>query len=198
MRFDKLNEMLPYVIGNKNYLVEYSPYNAVHLAFPGRHQKDTTPVGGDFVVMIDDDRKDYIRHKFTHNDLFNDLQDKHDDDKLKCSSLMDAYLEVVLGGDPDKFLAEHPEKYVGIHPHTFLRAVQALAVAEHRRYHQHELRGGGRYLPVRFSAGIAEGLWTAKDAMEKERRGRPGVEWLEKDYGVPSWTTALMREINNA
>lgn len=195
MRFDKLNEMLPYAKGGKNYLLEYSPYNAVHLAFPGRHAMDTVPVGGDYVVMIDDDRVDYLRHKFTHTDIFRDIQRKYDDSKLTCGSLVDGYLEVVLGADPEKFLTDKPEKYVGIHPHTFLRAVQCLAVAEHRRYHQFESKGGGRFLPLRFVAGIAEGLWTAADAAEKQKRGRPGVEWLEKDYGTPSWTTALLREI---
>lgn len=195
MRFDSLNKLIPYVIGEKHHVVTMQPYNAVKLAMPGRHQNDTEIPGGDAVVMIDDERKNWVSHQFTHSDIFQDVQDKYNHDKLKCGSLMDSYLEIALGGDPEKFLAQHPDKYVGIHPHTFLFGVQALAVIEHRRYARYEPQGGGRFLPLRFVAGIAEGLWTAADAAEKQKRGRPGVEWLEKDYGVPSWTTALMREI---
>lgn len=191
MKFQKLNEIIPYVTGGKNYILSMQPYNAVSLAMPGRHAKDTDPIGGDFVVMVDDADLEWIRHKFTHSDIFADVQRKHDECPEALGSLMDAYYEVVLGADPEKFLASNPEKYVGLHPHTFLFAVQALAVAEHRRYARFEKSGGGKFLPLRFSAGIAEGLWTATDAASVQRKGRPGCEMLERLHGRPSLTREL-------
>lgn len=188
MNFDKLNELIPYSRKGKKHVLTMQPYNAITLAMPGKHAEDTDPIGGDFVVMVDDDDLGWVRHQFTHTDIFQDIETK----KLECpdvlGSLMDSYYEVVVGASPEKFLCEKPELYTGLHPHTFLFAVQCLAVAEHRRYAKYEIQFGGRYLPLRFSAGIAEGLWTASDAADKQRKGRPGIEWLEKDFGVPSLT----------
>lgn len=197
MRFNKLNELIPYVVGGKQKVLTMHPYNAITLAMPGRHAKDTTPVGGDFVVMVDDDDIDWSRHQFTHTDLFNDLQAKRDRwfiDEVDLGTLfMSKYLAIVRDGyDPERVETMAYEEAPGLHPKTFLYAVQCLAVAEHRRYAQYEAKFGGRYLPFRFGAGIVEGLWTATDAAEKQRRGRPGVEWLEKDYGVPILTKELM------
>lgn len=196
MRFDKLNEMIPYVMGGKQKILTMHPYNAITLAMPGRHGKDTEPIGGDFVVMVDDDEKDWTRHQFTHTDLFMDLQAKADASTRPglIDGYMADYLSVITGADPDKYVASSDYESIlpGIHPTTFLHAVQCLAVAEHRRYAKYEAKFGGRYLPFRFGAGIVEGLWTATDAAEKQKRGRPGVEWLEKDHGVPTLTRELM------
>lgn len=198
MKFDKLNEMIPYVMGGKQKILTMHPYNAITLAMPGRHAKDTVPLGGDFVVMVDDDDMDWTRHQFTHTDLFNDLQFKRDywyvHDVQHGSWFMNNYMMVVKDGfDPEKIETALYEDAPGLHPQTFLYAVQCLAVAEHRRYAQHEAKFGGRYLPFRFGAGIVEGLWTSTDAAERQRRGRPGVEWLEKDYGLPILTKELMQ-----
>lgn len=190
MKFDKLNEMIPYVMGGKQKILTMHPYNAITLAMPGRHAKDTIPLGGDFVVMVDDDDKDWTRHQFTHTDLFHDLAVRTG----SGAELMEMYLRIVRdGADPEKMDVDDLVLSWCIHPQTFLYAVQCLAVAEHRRYAQHEAKFGGRYLPFRFGAGIVEGLWTATDAAERQRRGRPGVEWLEKDYGVPTLTKELMQ-----
>lgn len=193
MKFDKLNELIPYVVGGKQKVLTMHPYNAITLAMPGRHAKDTTPVGGDFVVMVDDDDKDWTRHQFTHTDLFNDLSVKTiGSQNIDAYRFMEYYLAVIKGADPEKVDTDRFVYMAGIHPQTFLYAVQCLAVAEHRRYSQHEAKFGGRYLPFRFGAGIVEGLWTATDAAERQRRGRPGVEWLEKDFGTPDLTKELM------
>jgi hypothetical protein len=80
-----------------------------------------------------------------------------------------------------------------VSPLLFLQAVQCLAVAEHRRYARFEPQWGGRYLPFRFGAGIEEGLWTAAQAIDKQKKGRPGVEMLERQFGVPFMTKELMR-----
>lgn len=191
MKFQKLNDNIPYVVGGKSKILTMHPYNAITLAMPGRHAKDTDPIGGDFVVMVDDDFMDWTRHQFTHIDLFKDLELKARVDPDQTHRLMGHYLQVIQGADPDKMdWSEH--NLPGIHPETFLRTVQCLAVAEHRRYAKHEARWGGRYLPFRFGAGVTEGLWTATEAAEKVRRGRPGVEWLEKDHGVPTLTKELI------
>ena len=192
MKFNKLNEMIPYVVGGKQKILTMHPYNAITLAMPGRHAKDTLPVGGDFVVMVDDDDMDWTRHQFTHTHLFRDLQTKVSIFQADSESLMEDYLKVIRDGHSPEKMDWSTADFPGIHPDTFLRAVQCLAVAEHRRYAQHEAKFGGRYLPFRFGAGIVEGLWTATDAAERQRRGRPGVEWLEKDYGVPLLTKELM------
>lgn len=193
MKFNKLHEMIPYVTGGKQKILTMHPYNAITLAMPGRHANDTTPVGGDFVVMVDDDRLDWTRHQFTHTDLFMDLQVKATGMPGKANILMEHYLEIVFNGfDPEKAVVEHLEGLPGIHPQTFLYAVQCLAVAEHRRYAKFEPKFGGRYLPFRFGSGIVEGLWTAADAAERQRRGRPGVEWLEKEFGTPILTKELI------
>lgn len=198
MNFDKLNEMVPYVVGGKAKILTMHPYNAITLAMPGRHAKDTDPIGGDFVVMVDDDNMDWTRHQFTHTDLFMDLQNKMDglpegaSFQLEMKNFMRLYMDIVYKGKSPEANLEQPGYMRGIHPQTFLYAVQCLAVAEHRRYARFESKFGGRYLPFRFAAGIVEGLWTATDAAEKQKRGRPGVEWLEKDHGVPLLTKELM------
>jgi hypothetical protein len=151
---------------------------------------DTDPIGGDFVVCVDDENMDWTEHQFTHTDLFNDLQAKI---CVEAMNFMEEYLKVVRDGvDPEKIDTTNYESMAGIHPQTFLYAVQCLAVAEHRRYAKFESKFGGRFLPFRFGAGIVEGLWTATDAADKQKKGRPGVEWLEKDFGVPVLTKELM------
>ena len=198
MKFNKLYEMVPYVTGGKSKILTMHPYNAITLAMPGRHASQTDPPGGDFVVMVDDDNMDWTRHQFTHANLFGDLALKAEQAPDESLSLMEFYLKIILGADPAKPDKSTEDAFFnmsawGIHPQTFCYAVQCLAVAEHRRYHQHEAKFGGRYLPFRAAAGIVEGLWTAAEAGDRTRtRGRIGIEWLEKDYGVPTLTKELM------
>lgn len=193
MKFQKLHDMIPYAKGGKAKILSMHPYNGITLRLPGRHAADTTPVGGDFVVCVDDENMDWVEHQFTHTDLFNDMQGKHDAEPEFAQTLMEHYRRVVVEGyDPEKVEIVDYEG-PGVHPKTFLYAVQCLAVAEHRRYAHFEAKFGGRYLPLRFSAGIVEGLWTATDAADKQKRGRPGVEWLEKDYGLPVLTKSLIQ-----
>lgn len=196
MKFDKLNEMIPYVVGGKQKVLSMHPYNAITLRLPGRHAKDTDPVGGDFVVCVDDENLDWVEHQFTHIDLFQDLELKSGRGNYlrhEPYRFMEHYQAIVRAGmDPERVDTEMFEDMPGLHPQTFLYAVQCLAIAEHRRYARYEAKFGGRFLPFRFGAGIVEGLWTAADAAERQKKGRPGVEWLEKDYGVPTLTKELM------
>lgn len=183
--FNTLNELIPHTLGKKLHVLSMSPYNAVTLAMPGRHQTDTAVPGGDFVVMVDDSNVGWVKHQFTHDDLFNDIEQKKAESVEDTNTLMAAYAKVILGADPDSF-TDLPHFLASIHSKTFLNAVQCLAVAEHRRYGQHEARGGGRYLPARFSSGIVEGLWTAADCKAVQRRGRMGLDNLISVHGKPT------------
>lgn len=183
MDFKTLHANLPFVVGGKKHILEHSPYNAVTLYFPGRHALDTDPIGGDFVVTVDDEDLGWIKHQFTHNDIFGDLQKKVEFDEKETRILMDSYLAIVKGADPNALPVHfYPVDMPGLNPVTFLYAVQCLAVAEHRRYAKFEPKGGGRYLPVRFAAGIVAGVWDATDCANMQRKGRPGVEILEKAH----------------
>lgn len=187
MDFDTLHRVIPYVHGGKKHILSYSPYNGITLRMPGRHAGDTDPIGGDFVVCVDDESMGWIAHQFTHDDLFADIEKKASTNRAMAEALMMNYSRVVFGSDPEAFVWGRVKEWDGtVHPITFLYAVQCLAVAEHRRYHQHEKRGGGRYLPARFASGIVEGLWTADDAKMVQRRGRLGLDQLIKEKGKPT------------
>ena len=190
MQFAELHTLIPHTLGEKLHVVEMSPYNGVTLAMPGRHQRDTPLPGGDFVVQASDTAVGWLNHPFTHNDIFNDVEQKHLADPEATKDFMAAYTQVVFGVDPDDFKFSRIAAWKKtVHPMIFLHAAQCLAVAEHRRYAKHEPRGGGRYLPLRFALGISEGLWTAKDCKENQRRGRPGLDLLMATKGrLPSLT----------
>lgn len=190
MKFDKLNDTVPYVIGGKEKVLSMSPYKGVTLRLPGRHAKDTTPKGGDFVVCVTDKTMGWVDHQFTHTDIFKDIELKCESEHL--SFFINRYSDVVCGDDPDKINLGDGLTMPGIDFDTFLAASQCLAVAEHRRYSQYESKFGGRFLPLRFAAGISEGLWTAADAAAMQKKGRPGVEILEKLHGTPILTKDLM------
>lgn len=194
MKFHELHEHIPLARYGKEKSLTMTPYKGITLAMPGRHAEDTSPKGGDFVVMVTDKGVGWTKHQFKHDDIFNDVELKYlHDTKLntELDLLMRNYLEVVsIGTDPASLVIPHT--LPGISPKVFLEAIQCLAVAEHRRYHMHEAKYGGRFLPFRFAAGIAEGLWTANDAISKQRFGRSAVERLEKTNGTPALTKTLM------
>lgn len=186
MLFNELNREVPHVLGEVLYAVKMHPYKDVELAMPGRHQKDTPIPGGDFVVRATCKSAGWKNHPFTHDDIFDDVELKHTECPVPTQDFMNAYAQVVLGRDPEDFKYEQFVSFledVGVFPITFLKAAQCLAVAEHRRYAKHEPRGGGRYLPLRFAMGISEGLWTAKDCKDQQRRGRPGLDHLIAQHG---------------
>lgn len=189
MKFEELNNNIPYVVGGKKHILSTSPYDGVTLRMPGRHENDTETPGGDFVVEITDDTTSWEAKQFTHQHIFDDFQNKAELDNEAAKRLMQFYAMVVFGADPDDYY-----KYVGIVVEawegtvtvsTLVAALQCLAVAEHRRYARYEAKMGGRFLPARFAAGIVYGQWTADDAKLVVRKGRPGVEMLERLHGKP-------------
>lgn len=196
MDFATLHEMIPRATGDKLHVMEMKPYPNITLAMPGRHQNDTDPTGGDFVVMVDDVNKGWVKHQFTHGDLWDDLEEKRNRDSCASEDLMRDYAHVVRGADPESLRWDFENGLIPedldtvwdhtLLPQTFLYAVQCLAVAEHRRYWPHECKGGGRYLPARFSMGIIEGKWSAEDAKRYQYRGRQGLENLIKEKGRPT------------
>lgn len=191
MDFKTLHETIPFVYSGKKHLLTYQPYNGITLRMPGRHAEDTPQIGGDFVVCVDDENLGWLAHQFTHDDIFADIEKKvGGKDVHAAEELMKQYAKVVFGADPSTVNAgngwSRGDWEDSLHPQTFLYAVQCLAVAEHRRYEKFESKGGGRYLPARFAAGIVEGKWTAQDCKAVQRRGRPGVEMLERLHGKPT------------
>jgi len=198
MKFQELHDHIPYAKGGKEKVLRMTPYPGITLAMPGRHAKDTKPIGGDFVVMVNSADMGWVNHQFKHDDIFLDIANKTDNwPKMTTEMFMGQYLEIIVEGDPD----DYKQLYVGngvagwVHPLTFLYAVQALAVAEHRRYAQHEPAGGGRFLPFRYAAGIAEQRWSAEEAIKVQKYGRPPVEKLEKERGTPRLTKELLSAI---
>ena len=185
MDFDTLDELIPHATGKKLHVLTMAPYNAILLATPGRHQQDTPIPGADFVVMVSDETLGWVNHQFTHDDIFADIELKTKEIPLMAKLLMKWYSKVVFGADPTNEAWSVRGAMPGLHPQTFLYAVQCLAVAEHRRYAKYECKGGGKFLPIRFAAGIAEGKWTAADCKAMQRKGRPGVEILESVHGKP-------------
>jgi hypothetical protein len=186
--------MIPLARYGKEKSLTMSPYKGITLAMPGRHAEDTTPKGGDFVVMVTDAGMKWKNHQFKHSDIFDDIQVKYDHDPTlptELDLLMRNYMSVLADDEAIENLVI-PVTLPGISTKTFLYAVQCLAVAEHRRYYMHENKYGGRFLPFRFVAGIAEGLWTAAEGGTVQKYGRPAVERLEKDNGVPVLTQKLL------
>lgn len=194
MKFNELHEHIPLARYGKPKSLTMSPYKGITLAMPGKHAEETTPKGGDFVVMVTDSGVGWKKHQFKHDDIFRDIELKYNHDltlPTELDLLMRNYIDVIgLGVDPKDCVA--PVSLPGIDPKIFLCAVQCLAVAEHRRYHRFEDKFGGRFLPFRFAAGIAQGLWTADQAIEKQKYGRPAVERLEKTNSTPLLTQTLM------
>lgn len=194
MRFTELHEMIPLARFGKEKSLSMKPYPNIELLMPGRHAEDCTPKGGDFVVCVTDPGMKWKRHQFKHSDIFDDIQAKYDDDpklSIQLDLLMRNYFDILVK-DADIDDLTFPVGGPGITPRIFLNAVQCLAVAEHRRYHMHEAKFGGRFLPFRFVAGIAEGLWTAAEGGTVQKYGRPAVERLEKTNGVPTFTQKLL------
>lgn len=187
--FDELHADIPLVRFGEKHSLSASVYPGVKILMPGRHAEDTNPRGGDAAVVVTDLNVGWKDHPFSHNDIFLDIELKHGADKFATLQLMEQYRAVVEGSRLEFSELVLP----GINTNVFLCAVQVLSVIEHRRYAEHDKVFGGRFLPLRFSFGVAEGLWTARDCAMMERRGRPGVEWLEKDFGVPTLTKELMQ-----
>jgi hypothetical protein len=187
--FEELNNAIPYVIGGNKHILSMIPYSGVTLRMPGRHENDTEKPGGDFVVEITDDATNWESKQFTHEQIFEDFESKKDLDEPEAKKLMHLYALTVFGADPDEFYKlgwPDSDSWEGtIRVATLLCALQCLAVAEHRRYAKYEAKMGGRFLPARFVAGIVYGQWDAVDATMVVRKGRPGVEMLERLKGKP-------------
>ena len=190
MKFDELHEHIPLARYGKPKSLTMEPYKGITLAMPGRHAEDTTPKGGDFVVMVTDAGMKWRKHQFKHDDIFYDVERRAAAGAADMDNYMEFYLNVIaIGTDPKNAPFTHVQDCID--PQLFFYAIQCLAVAEHRRYHQYEDKFGGRFLPFRFAAGIAEGLWTADECVKVQKYGRPAVERLEKT-NVPLLTQRLM------
>lgn len=185
MKFNELHTNIPYATGENLHSLRMDISPSVQIRMPGRHQHDTAIPGADFVVMVTSKILGWKFHQFTHDHIFEDIERKAAESPEQANELMNAYAAIVFGADPKEYEQMEHTWTNSLSSDDFLRAVQVLAVAEHRRYGQHEARGGGRYLPCRFASGIVEGLWTAKDCKAIQRRGRPGLDMLIAQHGKP-------------
>src|SRR5437868_1535486 len=95
MRFEKLNEIIPYVVGGKPKILSATICTGVSIAQPGRHAAETK--GGDAVVMVSDEQKDWTNHQFTHDDIFTDIEEKFIANPEETIALMKCYKEIVCG-----------------------------------------------------------------------------------------------------
>lgn len=170
----------------------------VRLLLPGKYQSKTTPPGGDFVVRVSSESAKWTDKAFKHSDLFADLAAKRRvHHAWLAASLAPALVRVVAeGADTDEVAPESPAGMPGLTPDAYLVASQALALAESRRYARFESRGGGRYLPARFSLGIMFGNWEGGDATRVQKQGLPGLEELRNRHGQePGFEEVLRRKL---
>lgn len=195
MKFDELHAFLPYVTQGDLHTDEYLIYDNVRVKFPGRHAMDTVPPGGDFVVEVNCDNAGWNWKQFTHGDIFKDVELKTTYNSNFMQSWFAPNLCQIVLGESIPTVPADEGKLPGVRTATLLEASQALAVAEHRRYHQYEANGGGRFLPVRFTLGIIFGYWTATEAAKVQRRGAHGLRELTKEFGNPPTVKRLAKEL---
>jgi len=184
--FDELNKVIPYVKTGDIHSQVLEVYDDVRIKQPGRHAFETRPQGGDFVVEVNCDNAGWAWKKFTHEDIFYDLDTKVAADENYMQTIFAPALArvVVEGSDPLDALSTGAV-LDGLKVYSMLRASQVLAVAEHRRYARFEARGGGRFLPARFALGIIFKHWTGADAAAMQKTGSNGLQILEKRFGTP-------------
>lgn len=186
----ELNQDIPFVLGEHLHITGAEIYPGIKIMMPGKHQHETSPVGGDAVITVTDLSVGWVEHKFSHTDFFKDIELKREYSHEETNRFMEEYFEMLKM----KPLVVGEYSLPGVQPHLCMYSWQVLAVIEHRRYKQWEKQWGGMYLFPRFAAGIAEGLWAAADAAAMQRKGRPGVEILEKLHGTPALTQKLMSD----
>lgn len=180
MKFTDLDKHIPYMTGKKHtketVIWKHGFDQEITALSPGKYQDVTN--GGDFVVVVTDGKAGWDKHKFRHVDLFEDFERKAQKNLEDTQRLLtETSWCCTNNGDPDelKDRASLPGLYEG----TIHRTAQALALAEWRRYAVHEANGGGRWLFLKFLAGIVNGKWTAADAAQHEKSGMPGLRKLE-------------------
>jgi hypothetical protein len=196
MNFEELESFIPYVeltddVKKHSKVLEVykRPRWSVLVKQPGKYWEKTTPAGGDMVVAVSCEEATWKRKQFKHDDLFQDVQEKlHKHTTFMQQTFAPALARVVFsGGDPGTELlgSLSPIGISGLDPRAALHTAQVLALAEHRRYKQFEVQGGGRFLPARFALGIIFGRWTADEASARQWNGLPGLRKLESAHGSP-------------
>lgn len=194
MNFDALHALIPYETEGEKHSKTMLVYPDVRVKYPGKHALETAPVGGDFLVEVNCADAQWDWKRFTHSDIFEDVQKKCDSNAhIMQTRVATEIANVVLGESIPDTLNFNTLRLPGLKYRTLLQANQALAVAEHRRYHKYEQGGGGRFLPLRFSVGIIFGHWNASDASRVQRRGIHGYRELTKEFGSPPTVRALSK-----
>ncbi len=199
MDFSDLNEAIPYVIEGKLHsvrtLIAKTDDWLVQARSPGKYAEKTN--GGDYVIIVHEPKAGWKWHKFTHVDLFNDIQEKVKwNTNFMQEQFAPALANVVYGKESPRaqgFFYDF-RNVPGISVQPLLYASQALALAEHRRYAKYEAAGGGRFLPARYALGIIFGKWSALDAANFALQGSVGIKILESKYGKPPILKDLIKD----
>lgn len=196
MKFNDIHAMVPYEHEGELHSNTLQVYPDVRVKYPGRHALDTSPIGGDFVVEVNCANAQWDWKQFTHGDIFIDIEDKSEFDREFMMERGIVDLAAIVKGDKGVGTTTPLGALglPGLRYKTLLQASQALAVAEHRRYHQFEKNGGGRFLPLRFAVGIVYGFWTSQDAIRVQRRGSHGLRELTKEFGNPPTVRKIMEK----
>jgi hypothetical protein len=158
---------------------------SIQVAQPGKYWDKTTPPGGDFVVRVASRRARWNKRPFTHDELFEDVEEKTLFRPLWARRILMPALAtvVVCGAAPEAFDRIERDDAPGLETAALLTASQCLALAESRRFAYMEKSGGGRYLPGEFALGIADTRWTAADAAAPQKVGIDGVRSLLRSHG---------------
>lgn len=158
---------------------------AIRVAQPGKYWEKTTPAGGDFVVRVTSRRAAWTNKPFTHDELFEDVEEKTGFRPLWARRILMPALAtvVVCGAAPEAFGRIERDEAPGLETAALLTASQCLALAESRRFSYMEGKGGGRYLPGEFALGIADGRWSAADAAAPQKTGIEGLRTLLRTHG---------------
>lgn len=194
MRFSEIHALVPYITEGELHSVTTELHPTVRVRQPGRHKNETSPAGGDMVVEVNCASAQWDWKQFTHGDIFKDIETKtiFDQEFMRSRGIVDLARVVKEDAGIRSATPYNALLLPGLRYNTLLRASQALSVAEHRRYHQYESGGGGRYLPLRFAIGIVYGYWTASDAVRVQRRGVHGLRDLTKQFGNPPTVKAVL------
>lgn len=177
MLFNELNRSIPK--GNKGkrhsnvFDLDAGEGWSVRIKYPGKYGPD------DYVVQVKSDGVWDEYRSFTHGDFFMDVDDKaHVDPGFMAREWLPHALKVVQGlTDPHD--GPEPPVLPGIALEALTVGTQALAVCEYRRYSRGDSFGGGRYLPINFTAAILHGHWTASEAWASMQRGLPALKELD-------------------
>lgn len=196
--WEELDAHLPWLTGTELHVVTVPIYQssagdwAVEGKLPGIHQDQTYLPGGDFVVVVYSKQAGWENgKKVQHQQVFEDVEQKCQTPEhrsfMQAHFLPAFYWAIGFGKahPPVSLQLKSSLALPGMEIDALLASCQALALAEHRRFRQHEAKGGGRQLPAQLIAGIIEGKWNALECGLARTQGLRHLNFLHKTRGKP-------------